>query len=136
MKKVSPICSKFAHKQGVAVTWTALPGRKVQCGESQWHFPHKPPNGGGAHDAQGLLLRRVDQVVVAMNTKGIDAPTAMLEASRRKIYLSKTACKIPNTLPNECEVLFLHNEVAGSSAAWLLQKRICKSLPWDFTTKS
>ena len=26
--------------QGVAVTWTALTG-----GESQWHIPHKPPNG-------------------------------------------------------------------------------------------
>ena len=45
--------------QGAAVTWTALTGRKVQCGESQWHFPHKLPNGEGAHDAQGLLLRRV-----------------------------------------------------------------------------
>ena len=32
--------------QGVAVTWTALTGTVVQCGESQWHFPHKPPNGG------------------------------------------------------------------------------------------
>ena len=41
MKKVPPI-------RGVAVTWTALTGRKVQCEESQWHFPHKPPNGGGA----------------------------------------------------------------------------------------
>ena len=28
--------------QGAAVTWTAL---TVRCGESQWHFPHKPPNG-------------------------------------------------------------------------------------------
>ena len=33
-------------KQGAAVTWTALTGRGVRCGESQWHFPHKPPNGG------------------------------------------------------------------------------------------
>ena len=33
-------------KHGAAVTWTALTGRVVRCGESQWHFPHKPPNGG------------------------------------------------------------------------------------------
>ena len=45
MKKVAPICSNLSRKQGVAVTWTALTGRKVQCGESQWHFPHEPPNG-------------------------------------------------------------------------------------------
>ena len=46
--------------QGVAVTLTALTGKAVRCGESQWHIPHKPPKrGGGAHDAQGLLLRRV-----------------------------------------------------------------------------
>ena len=32
--------------QGVAVTWTALTGRVVRCGESQWHFRHKPPIGG------------------------------------------------------------------------------------------
>ena len=32
--------------QGAAVTWTDLTGRVVRCGESQWHFPHKPPNGG------------------------------------------------------------------------------------------
>ena len=31
--------------QGATVTWTALTGRGVRCGESQWHFPHKPPNG-------------------------------------------------------------------------------------------
>ena len=75
--------------------WTALTGRKVQCGESQWYFPHKTPKEKGAHDAQGLLLGRVDQVVVVRNTKEIDAPMAMLEASRRKIFLSKTACRMP-----------------------------------------
>ena len=31
--------------QGAAVTLTALTGRVVQRGESQWHIPHKPPNG-------------------------------------------------------------------------------------------
>ena len=31
--------------QGVPVIWTALTGRVVRCGESQWHIPHKPPNG-------------------------------------------------------------------------------------------
>ena len=32
--------------QGVAVTWTALTGRVVRCGESQWHIPQNPPNVG------------------------------------------------------------------------------------------
>ena len=44
---------------------------------------------------KGSYSEELVKVVVAMNTKEIDAPTAMLEASRRKIYLSKTACKIP-----------------------------------------
>ena len=30
----------LSRKQGVAVTWTALTGRKVQCGVSQWLCPH------------------------------------------------------------------------------------------------
>ena len=30
MKKVAPICSNLSRKQGVAVTWTALTGRKVR----------------------------------------------------------------------------------------------------------
>ena len=45
--------------QGVAVTWTALTGRVVRCGESQWHIPPQTPERKGAHDQQGLLLRRV-----------------------------------------------------------------------------
>ena len=94
---------------------------------------------------KGSYSEELVRVVVAMNTKEIDAPTALLEASRRKIYLSKTACKIPKTLPHECEVaLLLHNEaavpVAGlalrGSPATLPQNGNCKSLPWDFTTKS
>ena len=28
------------------MTWTALTGRKVQCGVSQWLCPHYLPNGG------------------------------------------------------------------------------------------
>ena len=56
---LGPVFTRGSTKQGVAVTWTALTGKLVLCGESQWHFPHKPPNVGGAHDAQGLLLRRV-----------------------------------------------------------------------------
>ena len=52
------VATRFS--QGAAVTWTALTGRVVQCGESQWPFPHKPPT-GESHDAQGLLLRRVSK---------------------------------------------------------------------------
>ena len=44
----------------------------------------------------------VGQVVVAMNTKEIDA-------SRWNIYLSKPACKIPNTLLTRCEVTLLYH---------------------------
>ena len=31
--------------QDVAVTWTALTGIVVRCGEGQWSIPHKHPNG-------------------------------------------------------------------------------------------
>ena len=58
---LGPVFPRRGIKQGVTVTWTALTGRKVQCGESHWLFAHKPPDGGEAHDAQGLLLRRVGQ---------------------------------------------------------------------------
>ena len=47
---------------------------------------------------KGSYSEELVRIVVAMNTKEIDAPTAMLEASRRKDYLSKTTCRIPNTL--------------------------------------
>ena len=67
------------------MTWTALTGRVVQCGESQWHFPHKPPNRGGAHDAQGLVLRRVGKIVVA---------TKAGSKRREGRITSKTACRI------------------------------------------
>ena len=44
--------------QGAAVTWTALTGRVVRRGENQW-LPAQTPKREGAHDAQGLQLRRV-----------------------------------------------------------------------------
>ena len=62
-------------------------------------LPAQTPERGGAHDAQGLYSEELVRIVVAMNTKEMDAPTAMFEASRRKEYLSKTACRIPNILP-------------------------------------
>ena len=71
--------------KGVAVTWTALTGRKVQCEERQWHFPHKHPKGREPTMRKGSYSEELVNVA-AMNTKEIDAPTAMLEASRRKEY--------------------------------------------------
>ena len=52
---------------------------------------------------------------------------SMFEASRRKDYLSKTACRIRILSPRECEVaLFLHNGVGAPVASLrcaVLQKR-------------
>ena len=48
---------------------------------------------------KGSYSEELVKIVAAMNTKEIDAPTAMFEASRRKEYVSKTACGIPNILP-------------------------------------
>ena len=67
------------------MTWTALTGRKVQCGESQWHFPHKPPNGWESTMRKGSYSEELVRIIAAMNTKEIDVPTAMLEASRGRI---------------------------------------------------
>ena len=53
-------------------------GQKVWCGESQWHIPHKPPNRRGAHDAQGLLLRRVGK---ACRVKRSTHQTSTIETS-------------------------------------------------------
>ena len=49
---------------------------------------------------KGSYSEELVKIVAAMNTKEIDAPTAMFEASRRKEYLSKRACRIPIFSPH------------------------------------
>ena len=73
----------YRASQGVAVTWTALTGRVVRCGESQWHIPHKPPNGGGEPTMRkGSYSEELVRIVVVMNTKEIDAPKDYLRRQR------------------------------------------------------
>ena len=47
------------------MTWTALTGRVVRCGESQWHIPHKPPNGGEPTMRKGSYSEELVFFVVA-----------------------------------------------------------------------
>ena len=76
-----------------------------RCGEKS---PHKPPMKGGAHDAQGLLLRRVGKS----------------DCLEKEGLVSKTACRIRIHSPRECEVaLFLHNGAAAP-----VEERICPCL--------
>ena len=84
-KLLAAINEESPANQGVAVTWTALTGRKMQCEESWWHFPHKPPNGGEPTVRKGSYSEELVRIVAAM--------------SRRKEYLPKTVCRIPNILP-------------------------------------
>ena len=62
------------------MTWTVLTGRKVQCEESQWHFPHKPPNGGEPTMRKGSYSEELIKIVAAM--------------TKRKVYLAKIISRI------------------------------------------
>ena len=85
---------------------------------------------------KGSYSEELVRIVAAMNTKEIDAPTAMLEASRRKEYLSKTACRIPNTLPTRMRGALLFHNGAAVPVAGLVCAVLQQSLQWDSTTKS
>ena len=81
-----PSMKKVPANQGVAMTWTALTGRKMQCKESQWHFPHKPPNGGEPTMRKGSHSEELVRIVAAM--------------SKRKEYLSKIISRIARLRAN------------------------------------
>ena len=51
---------------GAAVTWTALTGRVVRCGESQWHFPRKPPSGGEPTMRKGSYFEKLVKSVACI----------------------------------------------------------------------
>ena len=51
-KLLAAINEESPANQGVAVTWTALTDRKMQCEESQRHFQHKPRTGGSPRCAR------------------------------------------------------------------------------------
>ena len=58
MKKVAPICSVNRISQ-----WPGQPSRAERCSVGKASdFSHTNPRWWGAHDAQGLLLRRVGQI--------------------------------------------------------------------------
>ena len=81
--------------------------------------------------SSGELVR----IVAAMNTKEIDVPMAMLEASRGRITFRRQHVK-SRILPRMGSRFFLHNGAAVPAAGLrcavfsnLTQSRNCKSLP-------
>ena len=73
-------------KQGAAVTWTALTGRRCTAGKAKGSPAQTFERGGGEPTMRkGSYSEELVRIVAAMNTKEIDVPTAMLEASRGRI---------------------------------------------------
>ena len=68
-KLLASINEESPANQGVAVTRTALTGRKMQCEESQWHFPRKPPNGEEPTMRKGSYSEELVRIVAAMSKK-------------------------------------------------------------------
>ena len=97
---ISPLSCGRTHEdcrgsQGVAVTWTALTGRVVRCGESQWHNPHKPPNGGeptmrkGSYSEELVKIRCHPDVDHVVGVNGLEHRLQM----RDDIIKNKEAAK-------------------------------------------
>ena len=64
------------------MTWTAPTGRVVRCGEKPVSLPAQTPERGGAHDSQGLLLRRVGKASSSDLSQGRTRPARRVQWSQ------------------------------------------------------
>ena len=100
MKRAPPICSNFVPSTGCRSDLDSPHGQKGAVRGKPVALPAQTPDGGGANDAQGLLLRRVGQDCCRDKHEGDRCADGHARSVERKDYLSKTACRISNTPAN------------------------------------